>query len=93
MPRYIEAEKLKLRFENALTDFINKFEIPMIIDDTPAADVKEVKNGEWSVICGLYTCSNCGVEVSGIVFDEWKFCPYCGCAMDGKERRREGSET
>ena len=47
MPRYIDVEKLKSRFENALTDFIHKSEIAMIIDDTPAADVEEDKRGEW----------------------------------------------
>ena len=47
MPRYYEAEILKSRFKNALTDFIHKSEIIMIIDDLPSVDTKEIIREEW----------------------------------------------
>ena len=59
----------------------------------PAADVAEVKHGEW---IGEYeeTCSECGRSISEILDDgsyystefnikEFIACPYCGAKMDG----------
>ena len=60
---------------------------------TPAADVAEVRHGEWiegaeHFTNGFYEaeCSECGNYIrwnegnSG----EWNYCPNCGAKMDGK---------
>lgn len=58
----------------------------------PAADVVEVKHGEWikdnnfSQIVNKYKCSLCGVE--DIVLHH-NYCPNCGAKMDLKEGAEE----
>lgn len=62
----------------------------------PAADVEEVKHGEWQKeptdfsLCGIayYSCSLCGFEEQ----IRTNYCPKCGARMDGgrvSERVRE----
>ena len=58
----------------------------------PAADVVEVRHGEWVPSLhhyGLYMCSECQCsdEKCQPIFDKrnaWKKCPNCGAKMDGK---------
>ena len=58
-----------------------------IIDDFPAADVAQVRNGRWEWDTeDIYRCSNCAEkshvkEVMG--HPEWGYCPNCGAKMDG----------
>ena len=69
------------------------------IKHIPAADVVEVRHGEWmqtteplgwsDVDC--IECSACGeswVISDELCFDDykdgWKYCPNCGAKMDGK---------
>lgn len=61
---------------------------------TPAADVAEVKHGEWVLWKprqanrnATYKCSVCGKLRSSYYNDvgEWKFCP-CGAKMDGERK-------
>ncbi len=72
-----------------------------IVENTPTADVAEVRHGKWLVIendedelwkgGGHYECSSCGYGFSfGGYFelDEEPYCPHCGAKMDG-ERREE----
>ena len=53
----------------------------------PAADVAPVRHGFWCWITeDIYRCDNCGEmshvkEVMGN--PDWKYCPNCGCLMDG----------
>lgn len=54
------------------------------IKNLPAADVAEVKHGNWEIKTvreepQLY-CSECG-DSPGILY-EYKFCPHCGVKMD-----------
>ena len=63
-----------------ITDF------QQIIDDTPTADVVEVKHGKWirptkiaDMMHDIPHCSLCGE----VPCDEGKYCPYCGAKMDG----------
>ena len=55
----------------------------------PAADVVEVRHGEWVNKIGLYECSACGktcpydVQADVISYWECRYCPNCGAKMDG----------
>lgn len=61
---------------NAARDYIKKL---------PAADVQEIKRGEWKINSdGYYPyCSECGKEPNNGIMS--KFCPECGAKMDGKD--------
>lgn len=52
-----------------------------IIDQIPAADVREVRRGEWKINSdGYYPyCSVCGCEPRKMS----KYCPDCGAEMCG----------
>lgn len=61
----------------------------LIPKDTLAADVQEVKHGQWEeerLVSGeiKYTCSKCGQVFQGESLD-FNYCPNCGAKMDGKE--------
>lgn len=65
--------------------------VEMVVDDTPDADVEEIKHGHWIWITeDKYKCSECGAETR---VDEWmemplyECCPYCFTRMDGKVER------
>lgn len=53
------------------------------LEDTPTADVVEVKHGYWiDGKCGHYKiCSECN-QIADFYFD---YCPNCGAKMDGKD--------
>lgn len=58
-------------------------EILTEIEYAPAADVVEVKHGEWITLeaeIGLYSCSLCEHK---ILRAECNYCPKCGAKMDG----------
>lgn len=50
-----------------------------------AADVQEVRHGEWIhyADCGVTCCSNCNWSIEECYNSN--YCPYCGCKMDGGE--------
>lgn len=96
MSRYIDADKFyasqvkrclgepllgTCTNDNALLrDEIQKF---------PAADVKEVKHGEWITDKdGYVTCSECGEEHT---WDDFRppFCDMCGAPMDDGRLKNE----
>ena len=52
----------------------------LLIKNTPAADVVEVRHGEWIEGQTLEKCSICGKKG----FPDWRYCPSCGAKMDGK---------
>jgi hypothetical protein len=58
------------------------------IRNIPAADVVEVRHGEWETTETLLgrccICSVCG----SCPTMEYRYCPYCGAKMDGKEAKR-----
>ena len=69
-----------------------KFNIPLadlvdVFAEIPAADVVEVKRGEWLNIVSTqrYKCSLCGNE---IYFGKDKFCNECGARMDDTPKER-----
>lgn len=53
------------------------------INDTPTADVVEVKHGKWVCLeaeIGYFACSECDHR---ILRAECNYCPNCGAKMDG----------
>lgn len=72
-----------------LMELLNDFLV--IPNDTPTADVKEVKRGRW--IGEALECSVCKRNISEIydadsymssgIEDELTFCPFCGADMRG----------
>lgn len=62
----------------------------------PAADVVEVKHGEWSFVGSdrwndCFQCSACGK----MAMDDSNYCPNCGAKMDGRkgDRRNEFEQS
>jgi hypothetical protein len=69
------------------------------IENAPAADVVEVRHGEWISEIGSYCtprCSACGWHkpytedyyCAKELYSPWNYCPNCGADMRG-ERRQE----
>lgn len=92
MDEYIERERARNEFALYFQDSKKLVdECDSLICMLPAADVVEVRHGEWvegaeHFTNGFYEaeCSECGNYIrwnegnSG----EWNFCPNCGCKMD-----------
>jgi rubrerythrin len=82
MARYIDAEVLKRK----LIDEKHFFPaiVARAIEDTPTADVEEVKHGEWEDRDGKTWCSLCGQSNK-----QYKppYCPHCGAKMDGGKKK------
>ena len=95
MAEYIERHALRLQFQHEhITNSVVKDHKTarawegalMLLEDAPAADVVEVRHGEW-VDKGRYFpyCSECGTWTdwsNGTA--EFNYCPNCGAKMDGK---------
>ena len=82
MPRYIDAGVLigKLVAEKHFYPAI----VARAIDDTPTADVVEVKHGEWIYDHWCeFKCSICGHWSQTEPRGKEKYCPNCGARMDG----------
>ena len=86
MKEYIERETLIAWLENmhGTRNIVNAIQNKKRF---PAADVVEVKHGEWitpTKIKGMNIavphCSLCG----NVPCDKALYCPYCGAKMDGK---------
>lgn len=99
MSRYIDAEKLKIRFgnemlrvkigdnddaENVLSD---------VLDSMPAADVQPLRIGKWieagEPFVNTYECSNCGrwftLDYGTPKENNYSYCPNCGAKMMEEE--------
>ena len=81
MSEYIEQEALKENIYNKVNNSLIRGWLERIINDTPSADVAEVKHGKWTSN-GLMNpqCSLCrkyNIEKS-------RFCPNCRAKMDGE---------
>ena len=92
MAEYIEREAFRKQLidRQITTAFFNqpqRHEIGCIVemlDNTPTADVVEVRHGEWMVAyrgrsATVYECSECG----HLEFGTSDYC-VCGAKMDGK---------
>lgn len=102
MAEYIDREELLLRLKKVVStgdDFSLGMQMATsnaieCIKEAPAADVEEVKHGEWgefedNILDTIYQCSVCKEEfvlIEGTPSENlWKYCPNCGAKMDGKE--------
>lgn len=84
MAEYINRERA--RFE-AKRYFKNMYEIQedldMLFCMLPAENVAPVRHGRWKAYsdCGVTRCSVCDWSIEECI--DYKFCPNCGCRMDG----------
>lgn len=90
MARYIDAEKLLEDVGDNPSPIYKAFRI--VINSQPAADVQEVKHGEWvTATTGLavsnkhYYCSVCHRMTPANA--ESKYCPNCGAKMKRSRRK------
>lgn len=101
MDKYTKSKALlnALKEERKNGNFVFTLKwIKEIMDNLPAADVVEVKHGEWIIKCDDYDCelmccSICESEFydgdNDTVDNLHNFCPHCGAKMDKKEGAEE----
>ena len=83
--KYIDADKLKKHFDWWNNEEKQTFND--IIDAQPAADVEEVRRGEWNEDdYGFNTCSKCGYELETAEATP-PYCPNCGAKMKCKKKK------
>ena len=106
MAEYLEREATIASIENVLRGRTDEKGSPAylafsmfaeLIKIAPAADVVEVKHGEWIesdyCLAFIYQCSVCKEDFEFIEGtpeeNHWKYCPNCGAKMDVKEGAEE----
>lgn len=92
--KYIDADivnlKLKQICDKRNTSYGVQFggrakDFAQLTDDIPAADVAEVRRGEWvEDNYGYFHCSECGYEHDSPEYIT-PYCPNCGAKMDEEE--------
>ena len=99
MARYIDADELLKTYKEWLTQLSRPEDkgdrtgvetCIAVLENTSTEDVVGVKHGEWKeenwMTADQHICSLCfstvRVHPQSV---EYKFCPYCGAKMDGKE--------
>lgn len=103
---YIEREALLKKLSSiVVTDDFNgtmlaygiDIATDIILKTSPAADVVEVKHGEWISDDGdvLFHCSECEAQISTIwdYESDWGYCPNCGAKMDGERKDLKGERN
>lgn len=78
-------EECRLNNDGATSDLV--FDVIRHVEDLPAADVVEVRHGEWvrhKENCLYNKCSICSYEHCR----EDKYCPNCGAKMDGDRKEQ-----
>ena len=95
MAEYIEREAAIKSAVGALhgVSQIVAVDVVEALENEPAADVAEVRHGEWKPtyhnyynrdgVCQIadeWHCSECKIYSR----NEWNYCPNCGAKMDGK---------
>lgn len=94
----IDDTKPPIWTDDHIYELVNDFLI--IPNDTPTADVEEVKHGEWIEESYIdekrsdFMCSVCEFDdtfyKNSMSF--YKYCPYCGAKMDGTPKERGGEK-
>lgn len=98
MPKYINADELMQKiyehhyilrsFDNSKDFGLFDIGIKRVVDEMPAADVVEVKHGEWGEKLWWHICSQCGYNYCHTDDDGERqaknFCPNCGADMRGE---------
>jgi len=91
-PRYIDANRLiDLATHEGAYGYVDVHDIY----NTPTADVVERKKGFWEWVDDMdYRCSICHKYAYGclgeVLSGHYKYCPFCGCAMEGEEDDEDG---
>lgn len=84
MKEYIDKGALLDAFyQTKLYKLTGKFE--KLIRDFPAADVTEVRHGEWIPVDEQYDAFDCS-ECEAMVSRMMNYCPRCGAKMDGEQQ-------
>lgn len=86
MFNYYDCVNLNTRKGNYKGETLMNYEVADMIEDcidnAPAADVQEVKHGDWKLIKkDRSKCSECGFQRNIETQFGWKFCPMCGADM------------
>ena len=80
MAKYINVDvALKLKDEDKYMWVYDLTDLEAFFADVPAADVEEVKRGEWiedRKVCSSPWCSRCGT-----IGHKSSYCPHCGAKM------------
>ena len=89
MPRYIDADKLSENIIERVNNPAIRSWLLSLINESPTADVAEVKRGEWKEAedgDGI-VCSVCGSDFCTLVLDVYgyNYCPNCGAKMEGND--------
>lgn len=97
MARYIDADAITLKVKRYLIPNTDNFGMVgvedaeryflKLLENTPTADVVEVKHAKWIGKNGrdYYTCSNCCVVAKS---KDDAYCRGCGARMDGTPKER-----
>lgn len=96
MNRYIDADVLR-KNEIARCHCVpcvgsndnNYKDLDEVLNDTPTADVVEVRHGEWREVNDKYPRYVCTVCNHLFNNKNYNYCPCCGAKMDG-ERSENG---
>ena len=102
MARYIDADEVYEIAKTECKDFARSIadltSLRELLEDTPTADVQEVRHGEWMETQEPLgwrdvDCAECSVCHENWIIDEdssiddyecmWHYCPNCGAKMDG----------
>ena len=99
MARYIDMDEIKFTgeaFEHRNNEiYVKLSDVKQSIEQTPTADVVEVRHGEWRPPLGDYGSGwNCGGVIKQILGcsccghfyqnGPYNYCPNCGAKMDGE---------
>lgn len=93
MTEYIDREALKKKAYPFPCAIGVEYAVPIrAIDEAPAADVQEVRHGEWKECYEDWRkqiagdeCSVCGFQHFGASISHYHYCPNCGAKMDESE--------
>jgi rubrerythrin len=85
MRRYIDTEKIHITADTMADEmgeiYVSLTDVRKSIDQTPTADVVEVRHGRWLRYGQDYTqCPLCGAVNTNLNINN--FCPNCGARMD-----------
>ena len=96
MPRYIDADKILDKMRNVMDMqdlYLPMHFIDLVIDEMPAADIREVVHGEWLQMNEVdidgnaqYQCSVCHAGDLHVPSVEVPFCWKCGAKMGGRDK-------
>lgn len=106
MPKYTDCDALLQRMETRLKKLRDNdidyhsyrsgfAEACIAVENAPAADVAEVKHGEWLAVIKYeslinpyqHTCDRCCKSYFDRNTFDYPYCPNCGAKMDGKENK------